>query len=75
LRAFGIEPKELAVLEGHLDPEIRGDPSAHKVAIVLSVPVEEPPHALRELRFRALDVLPRRHAPNISFRPRASSPG
>jgi hypothetical protein len=30
------------------------------------VSVEEPPHALRELRFGALDVLPRRHAPNIA---------
>ena len=32
----------------------------------MSVCVEEPPHALRELRFRALDVPPRRHAPNIA---------
>jgi hypothetical protein len=30
------------------------------------VSVEEPPHALRELRFRALDVPPRRHTPNIA---------
>src|SRR5712691_1258823 len=67
---------ELAVLEGHLDP---GDPrrpvGSQGGNRLVSVSVEEPPHALRELRLRALDVLPRRHAPNISLRPRASSPG
>ncbi len=58
---------ELAVLEGRLDP---GDPrrpvGSHGGNRLVSVPVEEAPHALRELRFRALDVLPRRHAPNIA---------
>src|SRR6202022_3913076 len=58
---------ELAVLAGPLDP---GDPrrpvGPHGGNRLVPVPVEEPPHALRELRFRALDVLPRRHAPNIS---------
>src|SRR5258708_13902721 len=58
---------ELAVLEGHLDP---GDPrrpvGSQGGNRLVSVPVEEPPHALSELRFPALDVLPRRHAPNIS---------
>src|SRR6266581_9228621 len=67
---------ELAVLEGRLDP---GDPrrpvGSQGGNRLVPAPVEEPPHALRELRFRALDVLPRRHTPNISFRPRASSPG
>jgi len=58
---------ELAFLEGHLDP---GDPrrpaGSQGGNRLVSVPVEEPPHALRELRLRALDVIPRRHAPNIS---------
>ena len=58
---------ELSVLEGHLDP---GDPrrpvGSHGGNRLVPVPVEEPAYALRELRFRALDVLPRRHAPNIA---------
>jgi hypothetical protein len=58
---------ELAVLEGRLDP---GDPrrpvGSQGGNRLVPVPVEKLPHAPRELRFRALDVPPRRHAPNIA---------
>ena len=53
---------KLAVLEGHLDP---GDPrrpvGSQGGDRLVPVPVEELPHASCELRFRALDVPPRRH--------------
>jgi hypothetical protein len=58
---------ELAVLEGHFDP---GDPrrpvGPQRGNRLVPVPVEQPPHPLRELWLRPLDLLPRRHAPNIS---------
>ena len=58
---------ELAVLERRLDP---GDPrrpvGPHGRDRLVPVQVEESPHALRELRCRALDVPPRRHALTIA---------
>lgn len=46
--------------------KIRADPSARTVAIVLCRCQPKSPGTLRELRFRGLGVLPRRHAPGIS---------
>src|SRR6185503_17460885 len=58
---------EVAVLEGRLDA---GDPrrpvGTYGGNGLVSVRVEQRPHALRELRLRLLDLAPCRHAPMIA---------
>jgi len=68
LRAFGIEPEASSPsLKAASIPEIRGEPLARKVAIVLCLCAsKKPPLAMRDLRRRPLDVLPRRHPPTVA---------
>ena len=76
MRAFGIEPKTSSPSSKTASiPEIRGDPSARKVAIVLCRCASNSARtALRERRLFPFDVPPCRHAPTTSSRIRGAGP-
>ena len=67
LRAPVIDPNRSSPsANSHSIPEIRGDPSARNVAIVLCRPASNRCRtAGSELRLRLLDLAPRRHGPSL----------
>ena len=67
LRAFGIEPKASSPFSKAASiPEIRGDPSARKVAIVLCRRRRTAPARASRTPAPPPDILPRRHPPMIA---------